>query len=252
MYKVIIENDNFNVKVVENNSKETIINASIDIFNIKDDVFKGLLGAINDLNNVNIDNVYLLICAWYGEIPKHSKKYSVNGNELKDTLYLKNYNLSNLNDLEAFNKNIKVIKKSLLNKKKAAITTYYCDNKVEIAIACIYHYTKYGHSLRKCECCNQYFISLKKQDEKYCVRLNDNKKTCREIMAHKSRIESQNKEPRRTERNVYNNLLKNADENTLNRFMNERNLKKQDYQNNKITLEEYITFLKSFNKHKKN
>ena len=71
-------------------------------------------------------------------------------------------------------------------------------------------------------------------------------------MAHKSRIESQNKEPRRTERNVYNNLLKNADENTLNRFMNERNLKKQDYQNNKITLEEYITFLKSFNKHKKN
>ena len=34
MYKVIIENDNFNVKVVENNSKETIINASIDIFNI--------------------------------------------------------------------------------------------------------------------------------------------------------------------------------------------------------------------------
>ena len=34
--------------------------------------------------------------------------------------------------------------------------------------------------------------------------------------------------------------------------MNERNLKKQDYQNNKITLEEYITFLKSFNKHKKN
>ena len=41
MYKVIIENDNFNVKVVENNSKETIINASIDIFNIKDDVFKG-------------------------------------------------------------------------------------------------------------------------------------------------------------------------------------------------------------------
>lgn len=250
MYRVIIKNDDFNVKVVGSNSKETTINASIDIFNNSDDVFKGLLGAINDLNNVDIESVYLLICAWYGEIPKHSKKYNVNGNELKDTLYLKNYNLSNLNDLDTFNKNIKVIKKSLLNKKKALTTTYYCDNKVEIAIACLYHYIKYGHSLRKCECCNQYFISLKKKDEKYCVRLNNNK-TCREIMAHKSRIESQNKEPRRTERNVYNNLLKNANRDTLNRFMNERDLKKQEYEDNKITLEEYIIFLKSFNKHKK-
>ena len=251
MYKVIIKNDDFNIKVIDNNNNENNINASVDIFNNNDNVFLGLLGVINGFENIDIDNIYLLICAWYGEIPKHTQKYIVSGNELENTLHLKNYNLSNLNDLELFNKNIKVIKKRLLNKKKAIITTYICDNKIEIAVACLYHYIKYGHSLRKCECCNQYFISLKKKDEKYCVRLNDNKKTCRDIMAHKSRIESQNKEPRRTERNVYNNLLKNADEEALNRFMNEKAIKKEEYNKNNISLEEYITFLKSFNKHKK-
>ena len=251
MYKVIIKNDDFNIKVIDNNNNENNINASVDIFNNNDNVFLGLLGVINGFENIDIDNIYLLICAWYGEIPKHTQKYIVSGNELENTLHLKNYNLSNLNDLELFNKNIKVIKKRLLNKKKAIITTYICDNKIEIAVACLYNYIKYGHSLRKCECCNQYFISLKKKDEKYCVRLNDNKKTCRDIMAHKSRIESQNKEPRRTERNVYNNLLKNADEEALNRFMNEKAIKKEEYNKNNISLEEYITFLKSFNKHKK-
>ena len=33
--------------------------------------------------------------------------------------------------------------------------------------------------------------------------------------------------------------------------MNEKAIKKEEYNNKKISLEEYITFLKSFNKHKK-
>ena len=71
------------------------------------------------------------------------------------------------------------------------------------------------------------------------------------MAAHENRIKSQNTEPRRTERNVYNNLLKNASEEELNKFMNDKVIWKEKYNNNLITLDEYIMWLKSHNKRKK-
>lgn len=249
MYKVIIKNDDFNIKVIDSDKKEKTINASIDIFNINSIKFAFICSLIFHCDDNDIYNTYYEICHGYGSIPKHTIKYV---SKVKEDIFdFDNYNRDNIYNEELLMSNIKEIKKHLKNTKVDSITTYECEDEFGISVACLYHYIKYGHSLRKCECCNQYFISLKKKDEKYCVRLNNNKKTCREIMAHKSRIESQNKEPRRTERNVYNNLLKNASEDTLNRFMNEKAIKKEEYNNKKISLEEYITFLKSFNKHKK-
>lgn len=245
MHILEIENDNFMIK-----KDNKVINASIDIFNDINDTIKGMLECLLDLNNITLDNTFYILSMWCGGIPNHKIKYL---NSSKSDYYeLNDYNLSQISDDEMFKSKITDIKKTIKKSKIKTITIYECKNDLEIICACIYHFVKNGHSIGKCSYCGKYFITTKRILEKYCLRNSNGNKNCRDMAAHENRIKSQNTEPRRTERNVYNNLLKNASEEELNKFMNDKVIWKEKYNNNLITLDEYIMWLKSHNKRKKN
>ena len=58
MYKVIIKNDDFNIKVIDSDKKEKTINASIDIFNINSIKFAFICSLIFHCDDNDIYNTY--------------------------------------------------------------------------------------------------------------------------------------------------------------------------------------------------
>lgn len=245
MHILEIENDNLMIKIDNN-----VINASIDIFSNIDDITKGMIECLLELNNITLETAFYILSMWCGGIPNHKIKYL---NSSKSDYYeLNDYNFSQIENKELLNNKITDIKKSIKNKKIKTITTYECNSNIEIVSACIYHFIKNGHSIRKCSHCGKYFITTKRILEKYCLRTNESGKTCRDIANNKNRMESQKKEPQLTEHRVRTNLLKNASQEVYNEFMKEKAIWKEKYKKELITLDEYITWLKSNNKRKKN
>ena len=255
MLELIIKNDNLEVSIINEKKEIKKINASIDIFDIEDDTFNSLIKYFYSEHNYSLEYLVLYLSSYFG-IPKHNIEYDEKPSTIN--LDLKNYNLNNIDNEKLFKVNIKEIKKYLLNDTNIT-TTYYCRNKKDIAVACIYHYLKNGHSLNLCENCKQLFISVNKSTEKYCNR-NINGKTCK-IIKKREKGSLLEKDPiYNLRKNVYYSLTNRINRarikglkddeaiKSLKQLVEEYPIWKEKLKNNQTSFEEYKKWINSFYK----
>lgn len=257
MYKLIIKNDDFNATLIDENSKERNINCSINVFDIKDNDFNISLSGLCDIKKSDFNYIATYIY-WFFGIPTHSIKYLKSN--IVNTNRIKHVSFADIENDTKSTKSIEFLKnQNILNQE--VITTYSCKDKKEIAVASLYHFLKYGHTLSKCKNCGEYFITSTKSNEKYCSRIYGNK-TCKEIMKREKGKELENNKIFKLRKNAYNTLrnkadrarLKNDDE-TLNSVMKQQNelfekypMWKEKLENNKVSFKEYENWINSFYK----
>ena len=254
MYKLVIKNDNFDALLINDNDKtKKKINCSIDTFDIDNKNFNISLNGLCNINSNDFNYIATYIYYFFG-IPTHSIEYD--NSNIKNTIKIKNTNLQDLSN----NKNDNTIKylnnQNVLNENLTI--TYLCSNKEDIAVACVYHFLKNGHSLNKCENCDKYFITSTKSNEKYCSRIYNNK-TCKEIKKREKGKKLEDDKCFKLRKNVYNALrnktdrarLKN-DKDTLNRAIQKQNelldnypIWKDKLKNNQVSFKEYEDWIKS-------
>lgn len=258
MKKLIIRNYNFIVTIEENGIKKEV-DASYEFFNnysnnkFLDNFLKYFYNNAFKLNKGKFTlNYCLAFFKMYKYVPKFTIVYDNLDIEL--TIFHRTSSLEKLPSDEEINKLIK--KETRLNEDDNFTTTYECEDEIDLAIATLYHYIKGGKTLKKCCQCNKYFLTKNRNDEKCCYRVNNENKTCKEIQKNTMQKINESKQETRERKNAFNRLdrrisraktdeeRKKAQE-KLNAFYEIVDLKKEAYINGTITLNEYISWLKS-------
>jgi len=171
-----ITNDSMELEIIEN-KKSTFKNAYTDIFenlNFKTTFDIGTFEAYysyikNKLGKSAIESCKVVLSSDLCL----SKKIP-----LYDITQKNNLNLSsNLDDIG--NISNKLINSDL-------ITTYYCENDIDILTACLFHFVSNGYLVRQCSNCKKWFLT-KDRRSKYCDRTNDKNMTC--LQQHNSQRE---------------------------------------------------------------
>lgn len=256
--KVYINNKEFKVIVKENDKKDIVLNANIDVFNYLSKESNFLLGALDILNGNNSDyfNNTISYLGNYFYIPNISYSYNSYEVSLNNNITLQSAPLTNLptnGDLQ---------KIALQLKKTANISpfTIYEIKKLEdVALVCILHYSRYGYTIKKCKNCNKWFIPKTTKETKFCYRKDIEYTTmnCADAYKYKERLKRvANDEIYSLHKKVYNSLrnrmIRTKDiekekdaEKHFNLFKEENQIKVNLLKQNKLSEEDYIIWLKS-------
>lgn len=247
-----ITNDNFLVEISDNKQKK-IINASYDIFDYDDKECKEFINGYTSMGNEffkgNFDNEFTMFyISLVTNIPEITKKQITNSIIREDSLKYSGNFLFSDNNLPNYEKQLNKLWKDYQNNSNDIITIYKCNNNKDIIVSCLIHFINAGRTIVKCSRCGRYFIPTKRNDTKYCDRIDLlTNKTCKELNTYQKQLENSKEEEKKIYKSVYNTIRNKygSQSNEMNTFMINAQMWKDKLKNKTITKKEYIDWLKS-------
>lgn len=252
-----ITNDDFNVEIIDNKGIRNI-NASYDIFDFNDEDSKKFINGYtsmgNDFFKGQFNNEFTMFyISLVTNIPEIKKRQLTNNVIREDSLKYNGNFLFGENNLPKYKKELNKLWKDYQNNTNDIITTYHCDNNKDIIVSCLIHFINAGRTIVKCSRCGKYFIPTKRNDTKYCDRIDSQtNKTCKELNIYQKQLENGKEEEKKIYKSVYNTLRNKygSQSKEMNDFMTNAQMWKDKLKNNTITKKEYIEWLKSHYQYK--
>lgn len=247
-----ITNDDFKVEILDNDKKKTI-NASYDIFDFDDkdskDFLNGYISMCNEYFKGNFDNEFTMFyISLVTKVPDIIKRQIVNNIIRDDSLKYNGSFMFGESGLPSYKEELNKLWKKYKNDTNNIITIYHCDNYKDILVSCLLHFTSAGKTIVKCSRCGKYFIPTKRNDTKYCDRIDvKTNKTCKELNTYQRQLENNKEEEKKVYKSVYNTIRNKygSNSNELNAFMKNAQIWKDKLKNNTISKKEYIDWLKT-------
>lgn len=257
--KVYITGRSFDVIVKDEGKKDIVMNANTEVFEYLNKYQKMLLGALADVNSKvkDIDDIEKYFNNAVGYLSIYAKSYNVNylynevelsvPNELKNSSFV---NIPNETEVKHYAETLeKVVSVS-------PVAVYEVDNISEVPLVCILHYSRYGLTIKRCKNCNNWFIPKTTKETKFCYRNDAEYETmqCKDAYKYKERSKKiENDEVYKSYKKIYNTLRNSCDrkknpelaEQEFEKFKIENKKKVELLRLNKITENDYITWLNS-------